>query len=158
MVASFLPVLPYPLRRFRLILVRLRKDAKTELLKRAPLFAQCSKKELSAISGIADEIDLKEGKELTREGAPGREFFVLIEGTADVLKKGRKVNSLKGGDFFGEIALVHHSPRTATVKATSPVRALVVTERNFKRLLDDSPEIQRKVLQALAERVAPTTL
>jgi CRP-like cAMP-binding protein len=138
--------------------VRLRKDAKTELLRRAPLFANCSKRELAAISGIADEIDLKEGKELTRQGAPGREFFVLIEGTADVVRDGSKVNSLEGGDFFGEIALIHHSPRTATVKATSPVRALVITERSFKRLLDEQPEIQRKVLQALAERVAPTTL
>jgi CRP/FNR family transcriptional regulator, cyclic AMP receptor protein len=138
--------------------VRLRKDAKTELLRRAPLFAQCSKRELSAIGGIADEIDLKEGTELTRQGAPGREFFVLIEGSADVLKNGRKVNSLKTGDFFGEIALVHNAPRTATVKATSPVRALVVTERNFRRLLDEQPDIQRKVLAALAERLAPTTL
>ena len=138
--------------------MRLRKDAKTELLRRAPLFANCSKRELAAISGIADEIDLKEGKELTRQGAPGREFFVLIEGTADVVRDGSKVNSLEGGDFFGEIALIHHSPRTATVKATSPVRALVITERSFKRLLDEQPEIQRKVLQALAERVAPTTL
>jgi CRP/FNR family transcriptional regulator, cyclic AMP receptor protein len=138
--------------------MRLRKDAKTELLKRAPLFAGCSKQELALISGIADEIDLKEGKELTRQGAPGREFFVLIEGTADVLKDGNKVNTLEGGDFFGEIALVHHAPRTATVVATSPVRALVVTERNFRRLLDGSPDIQRKVMIALADRLAPTTL
>jgi CRP/FNR family cyclic AMP-dependent transcriptional regulator len=138
--------------------VRLRKDAKTELLRRAPLFANCSKKELAAISGIADEIDLKEGKELTRQGSSGREFFVLIEGTADVLKDGKKVNSLQGGDFFGEIALVHHGPRTATVTATTPVRALVITERNFKRLLEESPEIQLKVLEALAERLAPSTL
>ena len=138
--------------------MRLRKDAKTELLRQVPLFASCSKKELAAISGIADEIDLKEGKELTRQGSPGREFFVLVEGTADVVKDGKKVNSLEGGDFFGEIALVHHAPRTATVTATSPVRALVVTERDFKRLLEESPEIQRKVLEALAERLAPTTL
>ena len=68
------------------------------------------------------------------------------------------MNSLKGGDFFGEIALIHHSPRTATVMATSPVRALVVTERNFRRLLEGSPEIQRKVMVALADRLAPTTL
>jgi CRP-like cAMP-binding protein len=129
-----------------------------ELLKRAPLFANCSKQELAAIGGIADEIDLKEGKELTRQGAPGREFFVLIEGTADVVKDGSKVNSLEGGDFFGEIALVHHAPRTATVTATSPIRALVITERNFRRLLENSPEIQLKVLGALAERLAPTTL
>jgi CRP/FNR family transcriptional regulator, cyclic AMP receptor protein len=138
--------------------VRLRKDAKSELLRTVPLFAQCSKRELGAIGGIADEIDLKEGTELTRQGKPGREFFVLIDGSADVLKGGRKVNSLKAGDFFGEIALVHNAPRTATVKATSPVHALVVTERNFRRLLEEQPEIQRKVLAALAERLAPSSL
>ena len=138
--------------------MRLRKDAKSELLRTVPLFAHCSKRELGAIGGIADEIDLKEGTELTRQGKPGREFFVLIDGTADVLKNGRKVNSLKKGDFFGEIALVHNAPRTATVKATSPVDALVVTERNFRRLLEKQPEIQRKVLAALAERLAPSTL
>jgi CRP/FNR family transcriptional regulator, cyclic AMP receptor protein len=138
--------------------MRLRKDAKTELLRRAPLFANCSKRELASIGGIADEIDLDEGKELTRQGRPGREFFVVIEGTADVVKDGQKVNSLGGGDFFGEIALVHHGPRTATVTATSPVRALVITERNFKRLLEEQPEIQRKVMVALAERLAPSTL
>jgi CRP/FNR family cyclic AMP-dependent transcriptional regulator len=138
--------------------VRLRKDAKVDLLRGIPLFAQCSKRDLGAVSSIADEIDLKEGKELTRQGRTGREFFVLVEGTADVIKNDRKVNSLKAGDFFGEIALVHQAPRTATVKASSPVRALVVTERNFRRLLDEQPEIQRKVLAALAERVSPTTL
>lgn len=136
----------------------LRKNAKTELIGRVPLFAHCSKRELAEVAGIADEIDLREGKELTTEGAPGREFFVLVEGTADVVKNGRRINSLGAGDFFGEIALVHQSPRTATVKATSPVRALVVTERNFRRLLEQMPEIQRKVLAALAERLAPSTL
>lgn len=138
--------------------MRLRKDAKVELLRSIPLFAQCSKRDLGAISGIADEIDLKQGRDLTRQGRPGREFFVLVEGTADVIKNDRKVNSLQGGDFFGEVALVHNAPRTATVRASSPVRALVITERSFKRLLDEQPEIQRKVLAALAERLAPTTL
>jgi CRP-like cAMP-binding protein len=138
--------------------VRLRKDAKTDLISHVPLFAHCSKKELALVAGIADEIDLPEGKELTREGGPAREFFVLVDGTADVLKKGKRINKLKAGDFFGEIALVHDSPRTATVKAASPVRALVVTDRNFRRLLEESPEIQRKVLSALAERLAPATL
>jgi CRP-like cAMP-binding protein len=83
---------------------------------------------------------------------------VLVEGTADVIKNQRKVNTLEPMDFFGEIALVHETPRTATVRATSPVRALVITERNFKRLLKEQPDIQRKVLEALAERLAPTTL
>ena len=107
---------------------------------------------------LADEIDLHEGKEMTREGEPGREFFVLLEGTADVRKKSRKVNALGPGDFFGEIALVSREPRTATVIATSPVRALVITDRSFRRLLEESPQVQTKVMEAMAQRLAPETL
>jgi CRP-like cAMP-binding protein len=95
---------------------------------------------------------------MTKQGSRGREFFVLLEGEADVTKDGRSINKLGPGDFFGEIALVSDSPRTATVTATSPVRALVITDRSFKRLLDDQPEFQRKVLVELAERLAPNHL
>lgn len=102
---------------------------------------------------LADEIDLRAGKELTRQGALGREFFVLLEGTADVKKDNRKVNTLGPGDFFGEIALVSDSPRTATVTATSPVHALVITDRDFRRLLKEQPDIQSKVLAAVAARL-----
>jgi CRP/FNR family transcriptional regulator, cyclic AMP receptor protein len=133
----------------------LRRNQKVELIRKAPLFAHCSKKELEQIAQIADEIDLREGKEMTRQGARGREFFVLLEGAADVDKDGRRINTLGRGDFFGEIALVSDTPRTATVTATSPVRALVITDRSFRRLLQDIPEIQAKVLSALAERIAP---
>jgi CRP/FNR family transcriptional regulator, cyclic AMP receptor protein len=136
----------------------LRRNEKVELIKKVPLFAGCSKAELEEIAHIADEIDLSEGKEMTREGSRGREFFVLLEGSADVSKDGRSINTLGSGDFFGEIALVSDSPRTATVTATSPVRALVITDRSFRRLLDEQPEIQRKVLMALAERLAPDHL
>jgi CRP-like cAMP-binding protein len=136
----------------------LRRNEKVELIKKVPLFANCSKGELEEIAHIADEIDLNEGKEMTREGSRGREFFVLLEGEADVSKDGRSINKLGSGDFFGEIALISDSPRTATVTATSPVRALVITDRSFRRLLGESPEIQRKVLVALAERLAPAHL
>jgi CRP/FNR family cyclic AMP-dependent transcriptional regulator len=136
----------------------LRRNEKVELIKRVPLFSNCSKRELAQIAQLADEIDLREGKEMIREGSRGREFFVLLEGDADVTKNGRSINKLSAGDFFGEIALVSDSPRTATVTATSPVRALVITDRSFRRLLDDSPEIQRKVLVELAERLAPAHL
>jgi CRP/FNR family cyclic AMP-dependent transcriptional regulator len=136
----------------------LHRNQKVELIKHTPLFANCSKRELEEIAHLADEIDLREGKEMTRQGSPGREFFVLLEGEADVTKDGRTVNHLSSGDFFGEIALVSDSPRTATVTATSPVRALVITDRAFRRLLDDQPEIQRKVLAALAARLAPEVI
>jgi CRP/FNR family cyclic AMP-dependent transcriptional regulator len=133
----------------------LRRNQKVELIRKAPLFAHCSKRELEEIAQLADEIDLSEGKEMTRQGSRGREFFVLLEGDADVTKDGRRINTLGAGDFFGEIALVSYTPRTATVTATSPVRALVITDRSFKRLLQDIPEIQMKVLSALAARIAP---
>jgi CRP-like cAMP-binding protein len=133
----------------------LRRNQKVELIRNVPLFAHVSKRQLAQIAQIADEIDLREGKEMTTQGARGREFFVLLEGGADVKKNGRRINELGPGDFFGEIALVSDTPRTATVIATSPVRALVITDRSFKRLLADSPEIQERVLSALAARVAP---
>ena len=133
----------------------LRRNEKVELIKRVPLFADCSRSELEEIAQLADEIDLDEGKELTRLGEPGREFFVLLEGEADVTQNGNSINTLKAGDFFGEIALVEDTPRTATVTATTPMRVLVITDRAFKKLLDEHPELQRKVLVALAERVKP---
>ena len=132
----------------------LRKNAKIELLKSVPLFAQCTRKELAAVAAVADEIDLREGRELTRQGSPGREFFVLVEGEADVRRNGRKVRTLGDGDFFGEIALVTKRPRTATVVARTPVRVLVVTDRAFRRMIEESPSMQTKVLQALAERLS----
>jgi CRP-like cAMP-binding protein len=133
----------------------LRRNEKVELIKRVPLFADCSRGELEEIAQLADEIDLAEGKELTRLGETGREFFVLLEGEADVTQNGTTINTLRAGDFFGEIALVEDTPRTATVTATTPMRVLVITDRAFKKLLDEQPELQRKVPVALAERVKP---
>ena len=135
--------------------MRLRKDAKVELLKRVPLFSKLDKKALEDVAHIADEIDLPAGKEMATEGDRGREFFVLLKGEADVTRGGEKINTMKEGDFFGEIALVTKMPRTATVTATSNVDVLVITERAFDSLLKKSPTIGRNVAEALAERVAP---
>lgn len=133
--------------------MRLRKNAKLELLKRVPLFGGLSSRDLEAVAKIADELDFKEGKTLTTEGAAGREFFVIIEGTAEVSKGRRKLRTLSDGDFFGEISLITKLPRTATVTTISPLRALVVTDRSFRSLLERQPGIQSKVLQALGERL-----
>jgi CRP-like cAMP-binding protein len=135
--------------------MRLGKDAKVELLKRVPLFAKLDKKGLQDVAHIADELDLPAGKEMAAEGDRGREFFVLLKGEADVTKGGQRINTMKEGDFFGEIALVTKMPRTASVTATTDVDVLVITERAFDSLLKKSPEIGRSVAEALAERVAP---
>lgn len=133
---------------------KLGSNQKVELIRRVPLFARCTKKELAEIASHADEIDLPEGKRLIRQGERGREFFVLLEGEAEVVRDGEHVQAMGPGDFFGEIALVSRVPRTATVTATTPVRALVITDRDFRMLLEDAPQIQLKVLEALAERLA----
>ena len=131
----------------------LRKNAKVELIKSVPLFAGLSKRDLNEVAAIADEIAMDEGAELTHEGATGYEFLVLVEGDADVRRRGRKVNTLHSGDFLGEIALVTGVPRTATVTTTVPCRMLVITARDFKSLLRRTPSIQLKVLDALAARL-----
>ena len=130
-----------------------------ELIRTVPLFAGCSKRELAEIASIADEIDLPEGRVLINEGDLGHEFFVLIDGTADVRRRGRKIRTVGPGDWVGEIALLSDTARrTATVTATSPVRTLVIADRQFRALLRRSPEIQLKVLQVVAERLAPETV
>ncbi|HET7353168.1 MAG TPA: cyclic nucleotide-binding domain-containing protein [Gaiellaceae bacterium] len=131
----------------------LHKNAKIELLKRVPLFAGCSKKELAKIALLADELDLPEAREITRQGASGREFLVIAEGSADVLRNGRVVNKLGPGDFFGEIALVTGQLRTAAVRTRGPARVLVVEARAFRSLMSDVPQIQGKVLRELAARI-----
>lgn len=138
--------------------MRLRKDAKLELLKGVPLFSGCTKRELGEIATLTDELSLPAGTALIREGEQGHEFFALVDGEVAVTKKGRKVKSLEGGQFFGEMALVSSRPRNATVTATSPVRVLVLHETAFRRLLHDNTQIQLKVLQTLADRAAENQL
>jgi CRP/FNR family cyclic AMP-dependent transcriptional regulator len=135
--------------------VRLHRDQKLDMLATVPLFSGCSKKELRTIATLADEIDLRQGKVLTRQGSPGREFFVLLEGTVEVVRDGKRITTLQGGDFFGELALISNIPRTATVTATSPIRALVVVGRDFRRLLQEDADIAVKVLGTMAERMPP---
>jgi len=77
----------------------LRKNAKIELLKRVPLFERCSQRELGQIAMLADELDLPSARDLTREGAGGFEFIILVEGEADVVRGVRVVNELGPGDF-----------------------------------------------------------
>ena len=131
-----------------------RRDEKVRLLSRVPLFAACSQAELARIAGITTQVDLQKGEVLLREGVRGEDFFVLVDGSADVRQKKRHVATLKRGDFVGEIALLTDTPRTATVTATAPVTALRATRKGFSELLKTSPRIQVKLLSTLAERVA----
>ena len=133
----------------------LAKDRKIELLRGVPLFADCSRRELRSIAEVADEVVVPADTLLTKEGASGREFIVIVDGAASVERRGRKVNELGPGDFLGEIALVSRGPRTATVRTTHPTHALVITAPSFRALLRKTPSMQWKVLEALADRLPP---
>jgi CRP-like cAMP-binding protein len=134
--------------------MRLRKDAKVEMIRRVPLFSECGKRDLGSIASIADEVHWPEGLVIARQGDRGREFFVIVEGSADVAVDGKKVATLGAGDFFGEMALVTEQRRSATVTAASSMRALVIVDRALARLLREEPGVQAKILAAVATRLA----
>ena len=129
------------------------QNAKLEALKRAPLFEGLTKKELTELARATDELTVPAGTVLCREGSLGSEFFVVVDGTADVTKDGTVLATRSAGDFFGEIALIATTKRTATVTATTELRCFVLTSRAFRAVLDDNRSVERKVTQALAERV-----
>ena len=133
--------------------MRLHKDTKKTLIRSLPLFADCTGEEIAEVAAIADEIDLPAGRVLATENADGREFVVLVDGSATVLHGDRPVATLEAGDFFGEIALLTGRRRTATVVAKTPVRALVIEVHAFLRLMEDAPDIRTKVQRAMAQRV-----
>ena len=129
------------------------RDTKVEALKRAPLFEGLSRKQLTELAKVTEDVDFDAGKVLCREGERGQEFFVIMEGEAEVTRNGKHLATRRSGEFFGEIALVADVPRTATVTAKTPIRFFVLTHRRFLRLLDGQPGIERKVLRALAKRL-----
>ncbi len=125
-----------------------------QLLAQVPLFKDLSKKHLQHISSLATRLDLAAGRELTREGDTGHEFLVVLEGEVEV-RHGDKVIATRGpGEYFGEIALLDHRPRTATVVAKTPVVIEVIGQREFATLLDDEPEVAAQLRSAMAQRLA----
>jgi CRP-like cAMP-binding protein len=124
-----------------------------ELLAQVPLFEGLSKKHLQQVSRLATRIDGDAGKVLTREGEVGREFILVLEGEVEI-RRGDEVIATRGaGSYIGEIALLEHQPRTATVVATTPVVLEIIGAREFSTLLDDEPEIAAKVKATAAERI-----
>jgi CRP-like cAMP-binding protein len=128
-------------------------DTKVDALARAPLFAGLSKKELAQLAQVSEDLEVPAGKALCKEGEIGDEFFVIVEGEAEVTKDGKTLATRTGGEFFGEISLIQDSPRMATVTAQTPLRFFVLTRRAFRQLVQENPEVENKVLQALARRL-----
>jgi CRP-like cAMP-binding protein len=128
------------------------QDTKIAALKRAPLFDGLSRKELTQLARVSEDLDVPAGTALITEGDIGHEFFVIVDGEVEVSRNGRRVALRGGGEFVGEIALLEKTKRTATVKAKTPLRVFVLTRKDFRTLLDANPAVEHKILRALARR------
>jgi CRP-like cAMP-binding protein len=131
----------------------LRKDARVELLKKIPLFAECSKKDLREIARITEELQVDEGTVLIREGERGRDLYVVVHGQLEVYRHGETVAFIGPGEVAGEMALLSSKPRSATVTAATASHLLRAGDRDFLALLDRTPLLWLKVARALADRV-----
>lgn len=122
-------------------------------LRSIPIFSELSKKEMRTVSRLMTQIDVKEGRALTREGEVGREFMIIMEGSAVVRRNGRKIAELGAGDFLGELAVLSGAPRTADVIATTDMVLETLNRREFMSLLDESAAIAKKVLIGAVKRL-----
>ena len=131
-------------------------NEKLDLLRRVPLFAGLSSRDLEELQRLTDEVDVPAGREITTEGRSGEEFFLIVSGRVGVVRNGVRVRTMSDGDFLGEIALVDGRPRSATVTTEAPTRLLVIAHREFNSLMERFPSIQGAVLRALADRLRET--
>ena len=129
------------------------RDALAELLQQIPLFAGCSKKDLKLVLSQAERVGVRPGQVLINEGQTGREFFMILEGTAKVSRRGRKVTTVGPGQSFGELALLDPAPRNATVTAETDMQLVVLGQREFAKIVDATPGFARSLLSAMAQRV-----
>ena len=123
-------------------------------LERVPLFAGLSHRDREQIARWADQIDLPEGKHLLDEGRLPHEFFVIIEGEVDVIHEGEHLATLGPGDFFGEIALIEHRRRTASVVTASPTTLAVMSPPSFDHMRHAMPRVAARIDDAIRERLA----
>jgi CRP-like cAMP-binding protein len=123
-------------------------------LKDVPFFSKLSKRELATVAQQTDEVDVDSGAVIAREGDFGHEFFVIIDGTAEVLRGDAPIAELGPGEFFGEMALIDEDRRTATVKAISPMRLLVMTRNSFRTIDRTNPQVHATVIEAINARRA----
>jgi CRP-like cAMP-binding protein len=129
------------------------QDPKLQLLRGVPLFAGLDPKALEAIGKITEDREVDAGTALTHEGRHEGYFFVIVSGSVRIERGGQTINTLRDGDFLGEISLLDGGPRTATAVAETGCRLLVMTYQRFQQLLDTAPEVRTAVLEEVGQRL-----
>lgn len=130
-----------------------RRDAHIERLAEVPLFSSCTTRQLEVIARNSIELVFRPGTKLAVEGKSGHECFILLEGEAEVTIGGRLVANIGPGDITGEMALLEKLPRSATVKALTPIRAMVMSRTDLNNVIEAVPAVARKMLRVMAGRL-----
>ena len=137
---------------------RRKSNDAAERLASIELFEGFTPEELARVGELVDDVDAEVGALLTEQGKPGQEAYVIVEGSAAVEIGGRRVTTLGPGELVGEMALIDNRPRSATVKATTPMKLLALDVKSFRTLLDELPSANRAVMSKLTERIRANDL
>jgi CRP-like cAMP-binding protein len=129
-------------------------EAPVELIRGVPLFADLRERELRAIAGAMTHRRVDAGKTLAVEGTQGIGFFVIESGTAKVTIDGEERRTLGPGDYFGEIALIVDTPRTATVTAETLLIAWAIASWAFRPIVQENAKVAWRLLDSLAHMLA----
>jgi len=128
-------------------------DPKVAHLEGVALFRDCTSRELERIAAAGDEIVVPTGRVLVDQGQTGREAFVILAGTATAVRSGHTIATLGPGDIVGELSLLDHGPRTATVTCDTECRLFVLDQRHFRGVLESVPSLSVRLLAALSARI-----
>ena len=128
-------------------------DAKLDALSRVPLFSRCTRRELAFIAREGDEVSVRAGKTLIRQGRPGDTFYIQLEGESEVVIDGKRRRVMKPGDFFGEISMIDRGVGTATVTTLTDGRLFVMSHSQFRDAIKASDQLMVKVLLAMGARL-----
>ena len=129
------------------------KTSAADQLANVPLFSSLSKKDLQRVAKASTEVTFPAGKTLVDQGRTGHEFFLILDGSAVVRRNNRKIADLGPGQYFGELAILDRGPRSASVIASTDMRALVLGQREFLGVLDSIPGMAYKILTLMAQRL-----
>jgi CRP/FNR family transcriptional regulator, cyclic AMP receptor protein len=129
------------------------RSKKADHLRRVQLFSACTDRELDQIARACDEVSVEPSVSVVVEGAAGDDFYLIVEGEAEVVRNGRPVATVGPGQYFGELSLLDEAPRNATVRARTPMALIKLERREFSAVLDSWPGVAHKLLQQMAKRL-----
>ncbi len=131
----------------------LTSESKAAALASVPLFAGISDESLRRLADVTGEVDFPAGQFIVVQGQVGTGLFVIIEGSAKVIRGSDELATFGPGDFFGELAVIDQEPRYASVQALEPTRCLALASWDLLDLMEKDPQLSMNMLKGMAQRV-----